>query len=62
MTAELIDIYDEKMNLLGTATREQAHREDYGTHPFTAGWSAFLRITALKCSCKSVAKLKTTLP
>ncbi len=27
MTAELIDIYDEKMNLLGTATREQAHRE-----------------------------------
>lgn len=27
MTDELIDIYDEKMNHLGTATREQAHRE-----------------------------------
>lgn len=27
MAEELIDIYDEKMNLLGTATREQAHRE-----------------------------------
>jgi len=25
--AELIDIYDEKMNFLGTASREQAHRE-----------------------------------
>lgn len=27
MTDKLIDIYDEKMNRLGTATREQAHRE-----------------------------------
>ena len=27
MAEELIDIYDEKMNLLGTATREQVHRE-----------------------------------
>lgn len=27
MPEELIDIYDEEMNLLGTATRSQAHRE-----------------------------------
>ena len=61
MAEELIDIYDEKMNLLGTATREQAHREGLWHTSFHC-WIVRRSPAGRRFCCKSAAKPRITLP
>lgn len=62
MAEELIDIYDEKMNLLGTATREQAHREGLWHTSFHCWIVRRSPEAGRRFCCKSAAKPRITLP